>query len=361
MHPHLIDWFRNIHLHPEVDVIKKRWDTASKYAKSSTSADVCSLLRLFLYSKPDEGERKKFEDALLKLDVEFPVKGNEEELRLMAGIVMITTFTARSERGVAFALGLKSATALKRQLDPAHDEIIRESDRFLSEESERQRPRNFDESVPNHEDGLVESFRAVEASRDGEEGELESSERKYQQDILAAIRSSHDLLANQVRRLAEESALLWWMTNEFSDSLDCRTADVSASKYAIVAAVEAADRTHLLPPPRSMRALFIKAVGQCKKANSPITLEQVLSGVGASWRKEFVKALDIKHCSDLVPLMTGIVKAEEFGSLKSSLEVLPNLCPGVVAGSSSPPWMFSFATYIELMFIRALKRLEEPS
>ena len=359
MHPHLIDWFRNVHIHPDSSVVEKRWKTAQKYADTLDVSSICSLLRIFLFSKIDQAEKEGFEKSLLLLDKEFPIAGNAEELRLMAGVVMVATFEEGTRLGDAFALGIRAASMCGRRLDPVQPEIVAESAKYLQVEAERQRPIDFNERPLTPNSALSDLFKAIRGAGDDDEA-LEAAESAYQNELESLIQTSHDILGKQIRRLAEESALLWWVVNEYSSSLDCRTSELAASEYAIVAATEAAERTHLLPPPRSAKALLTRALKPCKKkATATFTLEQLLSATPASSRNSLVKTLRLEHCKDLVPLLTGLIKTEEFGSATAAAQVLEKLSQGFDSSYLLSPPQAAFCAYCELMFIKALNATAE--
>lgn len=349
MHPHLIDWFRNPHIQSDPTVIEKRWETALEYSEGLKPNTICSLLRIFLFSNSDEAERKNFEDRLLTIDTEFPITGNKEELRLMAGVVMVATFVAGSKKGIAFALGLKAADFPGRHLDPAQPEVVKEAENFFLIEAERMRPGSFDEHLP--------IFEEINVQTEITEG-LENAESSHIAEIVKAAGASCRVLENQIRRLAEESALLWWVVNEYSSSLNRRTAEISSWEYVIVSAAEAAERTHLIPPPRSAHALLTRALKLCVQSADPTgNFERILSGASPTWRAEFVKTLKLDQCGSLLPIVTGLAKSDEFGSTVASVQVLPKLCPGVDVQALLSPSRAAFAAYCELMFIKALNIL----
>ena len=221
MHPHLIDWFRNVNIHSDPILVERRWQTAEEYSRALSRSSIPRLLRLFLFPKPETTENAWFTDGLLTLDKEFPVANNAEQLRLMAGVVMVTTFDEGSAEGCAFALGLRAAVFPKRSTLPAQPEILAAAEAYLQAEAERQRPTYFGDAPESR-------------------------------------------LAEQIRRLAEETGLLWWVISEYSTSLRRRTSGLTAPAYALIAAAEAADRTQILPPPPSADALLARVLKPCK-------------------------------------------------------------------------------------------------
>src|SRR5437870_2132825 len=108
MHKHTIDWYLQVNLTSDAVLAQKRWDTAEALTKTLSRSCVIELLRLFLFAPSGTDFTESFTTELIELDSEFPVSKNIQELRLMAGLVMTTTFGKPSNNGDAFALGLRA-------------------------------------------------------------------------------------------------------------------------------------------------------------------------------------------------------------------------------------------------------------
>jgi hypothetical protein len=357
MHPYLVDWFRNVHIHSDPKVVEKRWNTAKEYGKTLSRSSVLSLLRLFLFSSVEAAQGKLFTDQLLLLDTEFPVTKNTEELRLMAGVVMLTAFAEPSMAGDAFALGLRSASFPARKMEPAQVAILAEAEGYLKAEAERLRPNDF--QVPEKVDGakLDQEYKAI-AEADTDAADLAAAEEAYHAAIADAINERSEPLFEQIRRLAEESALLWWILGEYSTSLKTRTSELTSSEYAFVAGAEAADRTHILPPPCSARALVVRALKACKEKPKKIfKLADFLAATDLNWSRELLGKVESIDCYDLVPLVAVLAKRKEFGDDDAAIKVLPRLCPGLSIEGPLVSADVAIQFYSEMVFLRALAAL----
>ena len=344
MHPHLIDWFRDVEINPDQNVVEQRWNAAAEFAEHLSRASVPRLLRLFLFSRPDSDEVKWLTDELLPLDPKFPVSNNARIARLMAGVVMITTFDGSSPKGYAFALGLRIAPFLDRSLEQAQPAIVAEAETYLQAEAEKQRPNDFGQGAT-----------AVIAHTEAAANKAGLPDLAYQQAVATAING----MAGRVRRLGEETALLWWVLTEYSDSLKRHTPDLKTIEYALVAGAEAADRTDVLPPPRSIRPLIARALKPCKpgRKRGTLTLGDFLGAADSGWRADQLKKLDFTDSVDLMPIVTGLAKCQEFGSPENAVQVLPKLCPGLDLEHALSAEEAAYQFYGELMFLKALGAL----
>ena len=353
MHPHLIDWFRSVDINPNPAVVEHRWETAGLYAEQIVRTSLLNLLRLFLFPSPDVQTCTWLTDGLLALDKEFPVSNNAELLRLMAGVIMVRTFDPPSKEGDAFAIGLRAFG--DRIAVPAQPEISAEAKRYLQAEAQRVRPGNFANAAKNVEAALTTSHKTMrEAENGGESPTTADAQQRYHKAISEAISA----LGVQVRRLAEESNLLWWVVGEYSISLGRSTTEVPSLAYALVAAAEAADRTHILPPPPSADALLDRALKPCKTSKGALKLIDFLTAADSQWRADLLRNLTFADCSDFVPMVTGLSKFQELGDQPATISVLPRLCPGFDIKRPLSPPAAAQQFYAELMFLKALSMLE---
>jgi len=356
MHPHLIDWYRTILINPDPKLVEQRSDAAQKYADKMSAEAVPKLLRMFLFAKTEAAAAKEFTDELLNVDKEFPVANNTGEIRLMSGVVMLTTFSSGSRIANAFALGLRAAAFPSTRIKPAQSGILLEAETYLRNEADEQRPDDFDAEPQIVEDILGKKLKAMrEAEKSNDAAQIQTAQTDYTKAVAKAIKESHRALARRVRRLAEESALLWWLLGEYSACLKLPVSSVSAADYALAAAAEAADRTHILPPPPSIGALLARSLKPCKdRGRKKLNIAQYVAGKNGDWRAEYLKKLEFANCVDLVPLTTVISKCQEFGDAEGAMKVIPNICPGVNSKLELLPTEAAQQFYAELMFLKAL-------
>jgi len=280
----------------------------------------------------------------------------------MAGVVMVATFNSSSHEADAFALGLQAAIFPAGRGQPAHPAILAEAKKYLHEEAERQRPGDFDAEPANAEDTLIAKFKAIsESQATGDAAKIQTAQSGYHKAVAKAIRESNQHLAGQVRRLAEESSLLWWVLSEYSSILKCASDKIDRPAFSLVAAAEAAGRTHILPPPASIGALLDRALKPCKAGSKrSLVLGDFLDATDPGFREEQLKKINGADCVDLVPIITALSKCQEFGEAASAVKVLPNLCPGFDPTHALSPTEVALQFYQELMFLKSLSALKTP-
>jgi hypothetical protein len=354
MHPHTVDWLRNVEINADAALAQKRWDAAIKYAEQGIPRNrIIDLLRLFLFPKPDTELAENLTKEMLVLDQDFPVTGNVESLRLMAGLVMATTFEDGSHAADAFALGLRAARMGRDRGRPAVAALVPEAEAYILQEAARQRPNSFATEEDTH---LAQLTKTYDAMREAEERDADVSKEVS---VKKARRAYHKAVAQQVvwqqvRRLAEETQLLWWVVGDYSPTLSKRTAELAAISYALVAAAEAAARTLILPTPPASAALLIRVLGSCKSPRKKATLEELLTATNGDWRRRQVAATKSEDCRDLVPFCTALEKMEEFDDGAQAVRAVLKLCPDLKPKSELVPDEAARQYFCELSFLAAL-------
>ena len=218
--------------------------------------------RIFLFPPSGTEFTQLFTDEIVTLDPEFPVAKNISELRMMAGLIMVACFENPSEEADAFALGLRAANFPSKRVQPIEPTILSLGEKYIGEEANRLRPSDFDADSPEFSKTLT----------------------------------------RRVNQLAEESALLWWVLAEYSDTLCQHVNSLDREEYALAAAAEAAQRTITLPPPPSMHPLLTRALKPCKSPEKKLGLADYIKSTNPDWRSAYTKSLSSMYCSELSPI-----------------------------------------------------------
>ena len=347
MHKNLIDWLRKIHLNPDTALATKRWSLAEAFAKKAESKDLLQVLRAFLFDTTTPELLQSLTDQFLEIDKEFPASNNAQELRLMAGIIMVAAFTERTHDADAYALGVKAAAFPTARCQPAHADIVGEALKYISSEANILRPSDF--GVFENRDDLVGKLEAVFSAED--EKKRTGAARKFV-DLL------HNNYGVKIQRLGEETELLWWLVGGYSTALNKKTEEINSGDYALIAAYESAERTQILPPQPSIYPILGRAIAKCKEVKPQYALKDFVSMVDPAWRKKIVTEYPASNCLDFVPFIAALIKTEEAGDVGILPKLLPNICPGVAASQKMTPKDAAWQFFNELMFLKALAKLK---
>ena len=119
-------------------------------------------------------------------------------------------------------------------------------------------------------------------------------------------------MEHHIRLQDEELDLLWWASNGQSITLHALFSEMEAGTRAFVAALEAANRTHVRPGPCSIRGLLEKAG---IAADVEVSLKDALGDLDA----ETGQALHIAEAGLRTPIHLGLKMRRESGDAETWL------------------------------------------
>lgn len=343
----LIDWLRRIHLNADTALATRRWKVAQSFGSKLARKDIIQLVRAFVFAGPPADAIAGLTENFLKFDNEFPPRNNSEEVRLMAGVTMIAEFTRRSSRADALALGLKAAAYPPDRFHPAEQGIVDEAAAYLGKEANLLRPGQF--GGRGNWETVVDDIEALVSIEPTDDAGSQKARTKLVKSLDAAG-------GEPLRRLAEETQLLWWLLGGYSSQLDCPIDEIDPIAYALVAASEITERVQLLPPPAAIEAILLKALESRKPGRSrKTTVKRIISATDAAWRARTVSRHPVADCLDLVPVATALAKMEEAGDADLVPKLVAKACPGFSADAEMKLEDVAVQYNRELMFVKALE------
>jgi hypothetical protein len=348
----LIDWLRQLRMTADSALATKRWNLAEALAKNASRTDVIVFLRVFLFPSVAEQYATELTTRFLKIDNEFTGSNNLDEVRLVAGLTMIASKgdAHRQQVAEAFGLGLRAAVFPSHRCNPVQKAIVEEMRDYLENRSNELRPNNFERLLED------ESLADLVATVTGEPTA----------NVTTQNGSSHRALANYVKsnyvaplqRIAEESAVLWWMVGKYSSSLDKRTSELHSDDYALIAASEVAERMQISPPPPSIAAVIHCALSSCKAARKrKATLFTIVAAADKTWRGKFLSSRTTNDTADLVPICAALSKIEDHPDMPAFSKALAKACPNVASDLDLTPPAASLQLFNEIVFLKALAKI----
>lgn len=319
---------------PDTTILEPRWKAAAKFAEDVSVSDICSLLCLVLFPGAEADFAKRFSDALVKLEPTFPPEGNTELLRVMATAALYSQMDKPSNEADAIALGLHAAAFPLERIQPICKEVMERAGEYLATESERIRP------APN----IKADFQALKTATETEGWETG-------EDATKLLGSALVELGDTMGRVAEENQFLWWLVGRQSPLLKQRRDKLTSQDYALVAAVEAASRVTLLPPPASVESLLNEVLAQCK--NDPdlsMLLVETIGTPGADLvkgEKAGGPATELTPVAGTLAVLRAGVKADAKGLKHLHLSPKFKTSPAATASQY----------FRELMFLRAIEQI----
>jgi hypothetical protein len=280
---------------------------------------------------------------LVKLDSEFPVSKNIEELRQIAGLVMVVKFAASSHEADLFALGSEAADFPAGRTSPMQPGITAEAKSYALKEAAVYRPNNFADNSEEVVKPLIAKARALnDAEATGDAAKIKPAQTSYRKAITDVIASSYRTLSKR------------WALAGFSERLEKPVENLSMQEYPLIAAFELAKRIFTLPPPPSVGPLLTRAVNACGSGKKKAKLAEYLTATDEQWVVDFAAGASIGDCVDLVPISTALSKMAELGDVGAVVNALPRFCPGFKDESFTPAEI-AHQFFKETGFLRAVQ------
>lgn len=300
MHSNFFHWHTRVTIKPETSVLAPRWDTAAKFGENLTVEDVLALLRLVLLPAVDPSFAARFSKAMVEGEPTFPVENNTELLRVMAAAVVASNLDKRTGFGDAFALGLLAADFVKHQTDPVFKDVLNQAAKYLSDESERQRPVFKPSTLSVAKKKVDKQLQALQTALPSNDiSQVGTAIEALGRGLMSALEESHSHTHDALIALGEESQCLWWLVGRRSPLIGKPRESLAPKEYALVAAVELVSRIELTPPPASAESLLEEALRQCA---AEIGTDLTIADHVQATNKE---VLD-EHGEWLIPVVTPI-------------------------------------------------------
>jgi hypothetical protein len=153
----------------------------------------------------------------------------------------------------------------------------------------------------------------------------------------------------------EESNMLWWITGEYSNTLNKKMSKIPLPFACLIVAKELGDMTKLLPGPLSIPALMDKmmSVGR-KKRSDPLSIKEVINGATEKWRSEYIGDIDLSFIEDLCPLHYAISKSVETGDQTAWISSFEKNI-GIKADQQFSPIDIAMQAYNEMLLISSIR------
>ena len=305
MHNDLNEWYINSGITIPEGKLESRWNAVEEFPESVSKSDINSLTLYFLGLSEDAEIIEKL-TAILKAHDDNFSNTHVRELRVLSGAVLHqivhhdSTYSAYTElllQGAKFNRSISSLILQEIETEYFNESsslrelatikplqvAIPSSKKILTE---KENPQWSTESIT-----IFKSFL----------NELEKS--------LLNVQAFANGVNNIQSLRAEESQLLWWLTNSWSDLADCPYKSLEQSKSCMHIAYDICKLVENFPGPYSIKPLITKMLEACKKTKSKVTFAEIIQETDSTMRnhiEQYSKVEDIK----LFPVIMAILHSK---------------------------------------------------
>ena len=320
MHNDFPRWVKSLELGDDPIARQRRWNGASELVDEADDDLVETMVRLALKSKqePTRAQGERVQTVLRGADEGFPEQGNAKEVQILAAAALALLMERRTAYGTTAALSIVTATfdgTLKPNLPVDLIALARKAIAVIGEQ-ERKRP-NMDDWEYSGETEIDIEEELSSLAEDEQNGSLVLKTFKAMRDAISSVLMSHiehqkefvSSLKPFISAQDEELEMLWWLTGERSQHLNCSFNSVAAAFRPVAFARELADMTTLFPGPISIISLLTRAgIGAGKKQ----MLAAFVNAVSDEWAKECTDEYDPSPVT--APIHFALKRRKESGA-----------------------------------------------
>jgi len=314
------------------ELCKKRAAGVDALAERVSVQLVPTLIRSYLGRTLTDAELKPIRIAFRKSDPFFPFRGNEYELRILAGAVLVQLMEV--ERGVTADIASMlldcNISLLNEELPIPEITVICRN--YLRSQSGHKRIVNPVPTIDTANE--LNSLRRIASKLDQTTGALRKDTYAEAFEAMAAtvenIRQSNLVLEANQHVIEEEATLAWWLLVGHTAEGDNSHEGASSFK-AIASGVELSKFIKLAPWPKSSDAILKRYnFGLGIDMDSKVGLIEAVNSIPRSWRTDLKVADSRDSVTDLCPFLLAVsssLRTDEGSDwqavLKQSLGYIP--------------------------------------
>jgi hypothetical protein len=263
------EWYRAANIEPTNEMLTNRWQGVEAIREKVDKDTGTNLVRLFLMPSeaPDEFIRQ-FRQTFFDIDNSFRMKKNEKELQVLAGASIIAILEDKSALRDGIALTLVASAAPNIRKTVLLPDVIESALSFLFERSAAVRKVEKASVVtPGNFSQVIEQVKNAAATNSA--NQLGAPLEQVLKSLAEAVSNLHQNSAEQVnalqRRLdvvAEETEMVWWLFGSVSRQTEEAFKGMPPARASLLAAVDLAELTKIIPPPRAAVAYLDRALGE---------------------------------------------------------------------------------------------------
>jgi hypothetical protein len=364
MHKHFADWYREAALEIDADNLSKRWQGIEDFIKPQKGAiDRATVLLQFFYGMSVDNEMlDRYREEFQKSDSLFPMRGNDFELRVLAGASIVHAIESKSQR-IADAIALATVCGSyqgQRSTSPIKDVVNIASD-YLRNRSASLRKTNGIPAIPQTKE--TEDFNWDNLSNQLQQSQIPAMATSlvpllknlaaWQTEAASTFGRAVQWLNHQIILQREESNILWWLFSGASRDLALPMSDLDIGFASLVAGREIANLVEVLPGPLAIEAFIQKTVlGSQTGKPDDVKLAAAVNAASPQWKKELANT-DVSSIAYLCPVYAAIQKAVEIGGTRKWITAHEKAC-GISAQLGISPVKLGLQFYQENLLIRAI-------
>lgn len=348
MHELFADWYKQVDLSFNVETLNKRWSCIEAAVKKLDENAVMQLTRVcFALPKPGgaggDPDGAAIAHTFKEADVSFPMKGNEQLLRVLFGATLAQAIEERHALATFAALAVTSAHCAGLVELPSVEELPAIAERYLAKRASEVRSGALKDLVifPEFGKSVAPQMGAVDLQETTGQPHWAQVQQNFQNlgawvtQVNAAIvalgaanlrtqtattvafkaNAGRAALEGQISVLKEECNVLWWLFGEYSTTVKKTWSDGTAGEFCIALGRELAAIMAFYEPSSNTESFLSKALSRSAHAADALTVNHVLDAGPPEWRATVAQDVrdSVRRSGGVTPLHTGLVARVDTG------------------------------------------------
>ncbi len=294
MHVEFPTWYKAVGVGDHGDRVVSRWAGVVNVLTEVDRKVVEALVRLAFHTRPapQADVLQNIRDAFKKADPTFEMTGNDKELQILAAACLVALIERQGDCGSEAAISVTTASfggarmptlpmnlasfgeAALRGRGSGVRSIVRKANLSL------QVPKiDFEKAVAKVTEqqdwnGVAQAFKLA---AENAQSAFQNLARQHNN----ALSNAHDMIRVQ----DEELSMLWWLTGQHSEDLECGFEEVVSEAQPLVFAKELAEMTEFLPGPTSIKSILSRAG---LKERKKLRVNAAVNALPAEWLAKLV-------------------------------------------------------------------------
>lgn len=311
MHKYFSDWYREIGLVPTPELLEKRWAAIETIVKDINENKLQGLVCTLIHGGHCFSQfAEQFAKYFLNADTTFPMRNNQNELRVLAGACLAEIFAGPTDFALLAATCTISGAFAISPSEPPFLDVTKEAAAKLELASSELRAQIQYPEIPSYSPQLnaaLQDLKTRAAPNSLPQIQLVTplieGLVKTETMLIELAQKSQEFVAQakcRIETLAEECNVLWWLFSAPSHDLEIAFTGTNNRKaLPIIVGKELADLITNLPGPTSVKAILAKAMQFPQKGNgnSQCTITETIDSLPPDWRANIAEKDRANTCA----------------------------------------------------------------
>lgn len=363
MHKNFADWYNSISLRPSAETLEARWKAVESVVSGQKVTKIPDLVRVFFRLPSGNAIAEELRNAARKEDATYLSDDNRPELSVLAGGVIAQLVSESSSQADAAALAVSCIDAKGLRQSARLQGVVDECMPYLAAESVRVRMVDKDPVKDLNVTHLTKRITERGGVGVGDANSVWNGVDVVLKDFLkqhTAHTSSINTAVNEtVRRLTEQTEILWWLFGEHSLDGTKAFSELSIPEACYWGARDLAAITQFIPGPFAVPAFLTRMLRLVSdQMPASVTISKAVVSCGREWKERWIAELTLQQqMPDLCPMLYAIAKSVEVGG-GSGWKAAFKHATGLPASGKLPPVQLAAQVYNELLLVRVLSGKE---